>query len=362
MNFNPYVLIMAVFSLVAGLGLYIWLVRSNASYFYATNVMSWLLMALFPVLLIFSFFPESSFSSTIKGATMGGAIGAFLFIWWYGTRTARQAVEVDARIEKHRAQANELQGKLRAQEDELQLLNEEVEKYRKERVPSVLRECETFYYTLKGDQGKRIALITGNIQGVRVADIWANSENTNMQMSRFHERSISGIIRYLGAKKDIAGNVTEDIIANELAQIMGHNLFVQPATVLVTGAGELQRTHNVKRIFHLASVQSEVGVGYRPINNIENCITNALQKVDSEELRDLELKSILFPLLGTGTAKGNLKEIAERLVQAAISYMETTENSRIECVYFLTWTDIELETCRAILEESDRLGPRMETL
>jgi len=35
------------------LGLYIWLVRSNASCLYATNVVCWLLVALFPVLLLF---------------------------------------------------------------------------------------------------------------------------------------------------------------------------------------------------------------------------------------------------------------------------------------------------------------------
>jgi len=50
-----------------------------------------------------------------------------------------------------------------------------------------------------------------------------------------------------------------------------------------------------------------------------------------------------------------LKEIGEKLMHAAISYMETTENSTVEVAYFLTWTDIELDTCKAILEESDKL-------
>ena len=64
---------------------------------------------------------------------------------------------------------------------------------------------------------------------------------------------------------------------------------------------------------------------------------------------------ILFPLLGTGTPKGNLNEILERLINAAITYMETTENSSIETIFFQIWTDIELETCKAILEVSDKL-------
>jgi O-acetyl-ADP-ribose deacetylase (regulator of RNase III) len=349
---NPYILIMAVFSLVIGLALYIWLVRSNASYFYSTNVISWLLMALFPVLLIFSFFPDSSFTGTIKGVSMGGAIGAFVFIWWYGTKIANQSVQVDERIEKIRT---DLGAELEAREEELQQLKDALEKYHEQRAPSVLRETKTYQYSLKGKQDKRLSLITGDIRKVEVADIWVNSENTNMQMSRFYERSISAVIRYLGAKKDNVGNVSEDIIANELAEVMGNNLVVHPATVLVTGAGELQRTHNVKKIFHVASVQGEIGVGYRPTSNIEFCVTNALEKADSEEFRSLGSKSILFPLMGAGAAKGNLKETAEKLIHAAISYMETTEDSTIEYVYFLTWTDIELDTCKEILEGSDKL-------
>lgn len=346
---NLYILIMAVLSLAIGLALYIWLVRSNASYFYSTNVVSWLLMALFPVLLIFSFFPGSSFSWNREGISMGGAIGAFIFIWAYGIKASNQAVQVDARVEKVRT---DLSAELEAREEELEQLRDLKEQ---KRVPSVLRETKTYDYGLRGDPGKRIGLITGDIRKVEVADIWVNSENTNMQMSRFYERSISAIIRYLGAKKDNVGNVTEDIIANELAKVMGNNLIVQPATVLVTEAGELQRTHNVKKIFHVASVHGEIGVGYRPITNIEFCVTNALEKADSEEIKSLGLKSILFPLMGAGAAKGNLKETAEKLIHAAISYLEATEGGTIEEVYFLTWTDVELETCKAILEESDGL-------
>jgi O-acetyl-ADP-ribose deacetylase (regulator of RNase III) len=352
MNFNLYILIMAVFSLVTGLILYIWLVRSNASYFFATNVISWLLVALFPVLLIFSFFPDSSFAGTIKGVSMGGAIGAFIFIWWYGTKIANQASQVDKRIEDIR---NDLSAKLEAREEKLRNIEEILQEDQKQQAPTVLQETKTYPYNLKGERGKRISLITGDIRKVKVTDIWVNSENTNMQMSRFYERSISAIIRYLGAKKDNAGNVSEDIIANELAEVMGNNLVVHPATVLVTGAGELQRTHNVKKIFHVASVQGELGVGYRPVTNIEYCVTNALEKADSDEFRALGLKSILFPLMGAGTAKGHLKETAEKLIYAAISYMKTTEDSTIEDIHFLTWTDVELDTCKAVLEESDKL-------
>jgi O-acetyl-ADP-ribose deacetylase (regulator of RNase III) len=283
---------------------------------------------------------------------MGGAIGAFIFIWWHGTRSASQTSQVDRRIEDIR---NDLGAKLEAREEKLVQLEELVGEGQEQRAPSVLQEAKTYPYGLKGERGKRIALVTGDIRKVKVADVWVNSENTNMQMSRFYERSISAIIRYLGAKKDNVGNVTEDVVANELAEAMGNNLVVHPATVLVTGSGELQKTHNVRKIFHVASVHGELGVGYRPIHDIEFCVTNALKKADAEELKGLGLKSILFPLMGAGAAKGNLKEIAEKLIYAAISYMETAEDGAIEYVYFLTWTDVELDTCKEILEESEKV-------
>ena len=345
MNTNLYILGMAILSLVIGLALYFWITtRENEEHFQATNLICWLLIALFPVLLIFSFFPESSLSGTIQGVSIGGAIGAFIFIWWYGTKRALAAVKLD-----------ELNTKVHKLESELQQSKSDQEKQRPERVPIVFHECKIYRYKLKAAGRKRIALIAGEIQGVTVADIWASSENTNMQMARYYDRSISGTIRYLGAKRDVAGNVTEDTIANELGQIMDKNLSVQPGTVLVTGAGELSRNHKVKKIFHVASVQGQVGSGYRPIDNIGSCVTNALKRADSADLKPLGLRSILFPLFGSGTANGPLKEFAERLLQAAITYMETAKASAIDCVYFLTWTDVELETCRGILDKADEL-------
>jgi len=339
---------MALLALVIGLALYIWAVRSQTSYFYSTNVISWLLVALFPVLLLFSMFPGSTISGTLAGFSMSGAIAAFIFIWWYGTKAATDARTIDD-------VRNNLLAKLKEQEDELELLKDNQRK--NQRSPLPIREHKILPYRLKQAQRKRIGLITGGIESVREADIWVNSENTNMQMSRYLESSISGVIRYLGAKKDTAGYITEDTIADALKQAMGSNRVVAPATVLVTASGELQGTHNVKKIFHTGSVHGEIGVGYQPIHNIEACITNVFTKATSQEFQSLELKSILFPLMGTGTAQGSLRPLAERLIGAAISCMETNAKSTIEGVYFLTWTDIELETCKEILEDSDRVIP-----
>jgi O-acetyl-ADP-ribose deacetylase (regulator of RNase III) len=211
-------------------------------------------------------------------------------------------------------------------------------------------------YKLKNPADKQICLITGDIQRVKNIDIWVNSENTNMQMSRHYDRSISSMIRYLGAKTDKAGHVVEDTIADELSKVTGPHAHVPPGHVIVTGAGKLERTHGVKRLFHAAAVIGELGKGYRPISDVGECVKNALEMVDSADLADIELKSILFPLIGTGTGRGNLEEKARELIHAALSYLEANPACRIESVYFLTWSDKELEACQHILEESKEVA------
>jgi len=216
-----------------------------------------------------------------------------------------------------------------------------------------LTRCETFEYELKRTPHKKVGLITGDIRNIKIIDIWVNSENTDMQMARYYDRSISGLIRFLGAKRDIAGHVAEDVIADELAAIMGHYKSVPPATVIPTGSGELARSHNVKKIFHAASVSGALGDGYSPIKNIESCVTNALAKADADEFKEAGLKTILFPLMGTGTAGASLQESAQCLIEAAVRYLEANPDSTIECAYFLVSTDVKLQTCQAVLQEMD---------
>ena len=218
-----------------------------------------------------------------------------------------------------------------------------------------LKRTETFLYKLRKSPNKFIGLITGDIQNVKVADIWVNSENTNMQMARHYDRSISSVVRYYGAKRDAKGNVVEDTVANELLGIVGEHVNVTPATVIATGSGTLQQTHNVKKIFHAASVVGQVGKGYTPIPDIRMCVWNSLEKADSEELCNLKINSILFPLMGTGTGRGALEEKALELIDTAISYLESHPNSCIQKVYFLAWNDKQLEVCQRILHQANEV-------
>ena len=105
-----------------------------------------------------------------------------------------------------------------------------------------------FSYGLKSTPSKQICLITGDLHNVKNhADVWVSSENTNMRMGRHYDRSISSVIRYLGAKKDATGNVVQDQVSLELGAIVGDNGNVSPGTIIATGAGEIEKSHGEPR-------------------------------------------------------------------------------------------------------------------
>ena len=218
-------------------------------------------------------------------------------------------------------------------------------------VSKELTKTETFSYQLRDVPHKQIALITGNIRQVKGIDIWVNSENTNMQMARHYDRSISGVIRYTGARK-AGGRIVEDVIANELMSVVGENANIPPGEVVATGSGELERTHGVKKIFHAASVVGQVGKGYTPVADVAMCVRNALELADSPEIDDVELKTMLFPLMGTGTGGGEMEGKARELIGAAISHLVNNPACRINGVYFLALTEIHLQVCQRILQEA----------
>jgi O-acetyl-ADP-ribose deacetylase (regulator of RNase III) len=210
----------------------------------------------------------------------------------------------------------------------------------------VIQTRDEKLYPILSAPGKQIGYITGNMRNVNHVDIWVNSENTNMQMARHYEFSISATIRYEGATKDGNGYVVDDLIAKDLRKVT-RGRDCQPGTIVVTTAGELEKSNHVKRIFHAAAVAAEPGGGYHPIKNIAQCVRNALKKADAEELAPLEMHSILFPLMGTGTfARLSAQEMANKLIDEALEYLKQNPNSRIDKIYFLAYTEQDREVCQ----------------
>lgn len=229
-----------------------------------------------------------------------------------------------------------------------------------ERKARLIGTREEKLYPLLGVPDKQIGYITGNINNINHVDVWVNSENTNMQMARPYEFSISATIRYEGATKDGNGYVVDDLIAKDLRKATkGRDSAA--GNIVVTTSGELEKSNNVKKIFHAAAVICEPGSGYRPITNIALCVRNALKKADSADLAALELDSILFPLMGTGTTRSSAQEMADKLIDAAIEYVKQNPKSRINRIYFLAYTEQDREICQHKFINDPRIVTADET-
>jgi O-acetyl-ADP-ribose deacetylase (regulator of RNase III) len=348
---QPVVLVMAIASLLVGIAIFMWFsITGRDQHLQTANLIAWLLIALFPVLLIFSFFPNSSFSGGIaKGVSASGAIAAFVFLWWRGTQAGIKAAETD----DHKA-------KIQAQNAVIAGLERDLKVQKTQGGPRVIDETVQHLYNIRQLKNKSIGIVTGNLINVKFVDIWVNSENTNMQMASFFDRSISGAIRYLGARKDpVSGLPTEDLIGDALAEQMHGNLFVIPGTVRLTTPGDLAGTHGVRGILHVAAVQGQPGVGYRQIEGIGSCVTNALTVLDERNKTENQpFRSVLFPLMGAGQGRGDEERTARALLSAATDYLTAHPGSALNRVYFLAYTDAQLATWQKLLGASKQLaGP-----
>ena len=216
-------------------------------------------------------------------------------------------------------------------------------------------------YRLVSQPNKRICIITGDLRERRNIDVWVNSENTNMQMSRFYDKSLSAMIRYEGAEKDENGEVVSDTIADELTARLRGRQSVTPGSVYVTGSGALAHTKGVKKIFHAATVCGVPGSGYQCMQNVEKCVVNALTRFDDAQFEGDGLRTIVFPMMGTGAGGTKVEEVAQRLIGAAVSYLLNNPESKAETVYFSAWNYRDLEACRAALREIREVEPLSQT-
>lgn len=332
--------------LFVGLFLHLWSVSpAGRPHFNATTIVAWLLIALFPVLVLFSFFPDSEVQGTVLGVSAGGAVALFLVIWSYGPIQSRAGKTIDdfeKEIKSLRKENENLVGKLSALQKEK---------------PESLRHS-VISHKIEKIQGKSLDIITGDLTNVMECDCWVNSENTYMQMSRFFERSISAAIRYHGARHDEAGNVVDDLIADELHVLLNGAKIVQPTSVYITSAGMLEPSNGVKFIAHVAAVTGQVGVGWVAVDQVHRCVGKVLRELDRNEKTN-NVRSVLFPLIGTGQA-ANLSrqdEIIHALFCEALDYLSSNKNTRIDRICFLASTDVKLESCQRAIQSLPQILP-----
>jgi O-acetyl-ADP-ribose deacetylase (regulator of RNase III) len=208
---------------------------------------------------------------------------------------------------------------------------------------------------LPPDDESRVGFVTGDIRRVKFADIWVNPENTRMMMARFDEHSVSAVIRYGGAVRDEFGEVVDDCIASELLQRVADTRLVAPGATIVTSAGQLKASNNVRYIVHVATVSGEPGEGYRHVRDIGRCVGNVLDEAERLYVADPSVRTILIPILGVGMGGGRVQSAVPAMLDAAIDNLAASRIRRWT-VLFLAYTAEELENCAAVFTASPQLA------
>lgn len=197
-----------------------------------------------------------------------------------------------------------------------------------------------------------IGVIPGDIRRVTSVDIWVNSENTDMQMSRITEFSVSAIIRYLGAERDEAGHIVQDLVADDLTARVGGHRPVAAGTAVATTAGALTATNGVRHVIHVAAVQGEPGDGFRQVRDVGGCVRNALTRATCVAEHDPETRTILFPLLGVGVGGAPLEPTVRAMLFAMIDFLAQNHGTKLTRIFFLAFTDHERDVLDRALREA----------
>ncbi|MFB9238108.1 macro domain-containing protein [Plantactinospora siamensis] len=304
-------------------------------------VLAWLCAALTATLVVFSAFPSTTADGTVLGVTLGGAGAFVLLLWTAAIRAGGVAAHRDA---------NEAQAVRRAEVAAAGAARP---------APAVLTHQHTHWFQLRDGAGERpwVGVVTGDLRAVRGVDAWVNAENTDMMMARVHDFSVSSIIRYEGARRDVAGRVLNDLIAEELAETVRDRRPVAAGSAIVTSSGALAESHEVRFVVHVAAVEGQPGAGYRPIRDLGVAVARTLTAAAAPGFTE-PARTILFPLLGAGAGGAPVEETAAQLITAVVHHLAHGGSPRLERVLVLAYTDAELTACLRALAASPGLVRR----
>lgn len=170
--------------------------------------------------------------------------------------------------------------------------------------------------------GPKIVIWEYQIQYATGFDVWVNSENTYMEMARFWDRSVSAQIRKLGAVRrgSLGDDHYKDALGLALAEKVGTRSQVPIGKVFMTRtdpASSLRGKRKVSHVAHVAAVTpNKVGDGFSSGGEIDHCVRSVFKEIRDErrKLRGRGLRSVLFPLIGSGDGGAHPAFVGHQMV------------------------------------------------
>ncbi len=245
------------------------------------------------------------------------------------------------------------------------------------------RKALVSYWLFGGVDGLRVHLATGDMTRLRDIDVLVNTENNYMQMARAFERTtLSASLRRAGALTT-ASALQEDTVQLALdAQLTQSPHYQRPilaGQVIPTVAGHpdsvLVQRNGVRYLLHAATVMvlGERLVTIEP-EELQETVFNCFQAVEAidaargvispegsswheAEMAGQEsyrpIRSIAFPLLGTGRGGRDAREVADAMVEALGEYL-LENHARAEFyiaeVYLCAFSEDDVKHAQAALD------------
>jgi hypothetical protein len=230
-----------------------------------------------------------------------------------------------------------------------------------------------------------VHVASGDITKIRNIDVIVNSENDYMQMARFFEsHTVSSMLRRRGAR--VKDGRYHDIIQQELDwRLRERARPVQASEVFATSVGgpdsELARINKARAILHVAAVQAVDAesrvIPYKHPQQIEasvhavmfaladlNRVSGVFSPPDSDQRADQErraatgdgqLRSIIFPLLGTGQGGAATADVIGPMLDALITFISDGDNQGLAGIltdiYISAYSQDDVDTVISTLEK-----------
>lgn len=300
-----------------------------------------------PAIILFVItFPAVSDASIQYFGKLSGPIAAYLVV----ALLARRFVEKDINAEEKQINIEILQQADEALRQELQQTREKLEhiqglyeklsKQVETARPKPLPTGIDHIYRHPQDPGRTIVIYTGDVRYVKDVDVIVNSENTEMSPARIYDTAMSGTLRYLDAEVGTDGYVIRDCMFENLQEEIKRKrarLPVRAGVVFVTPTTRLAE-RGVKYLFHAAVVKGEIGAGYQPVTEqLGVGVQNCYQQFSELTRRGESISTLLFPLLGAGSAKLSPDDAAGIILPEIIRGM--TNVPQVQTTYILAWVE-----------------------
>ena len=205
------------------------------------------------------------------------------------------------------------------------------------------------FYSLNGvKKGPRIALAVGDIRQVRDVDVWVNPENTDLEMARVFDTSISGTIRHLSANWSGDRKRNDDFMRRQVAQKLPPSPVPAGFVDLTAPSGDLKRVNRAFAVAHVAAVKIDTqrgpGAGYEAVrgDQIRDCVRGVLRAMDTRNRAPFQkpLKSVIIPLIGSYASPRRAEENVMHMVEALSEYFsDPGVETGIKAVALLGYTD-----------------------